>query len=357
MNLQLSVKQIKQLFGIDTHDQFDDRVIGSISSLENAGENDVAFVFSRGDASVFDELSPDVIKKSNAGLIIAAQNSDKAKHHIIVSDPLAAFTQLVSFATKKHDVWDAQRSTFVSEKAILEQGVVVDPSAVICRGARIGKNSVIGAHVYIGVNAIIGNETILHAGVKIQERCVVGDRAIIHSNAVIGADGFGYQVTKKGLRKIPQIGIAVLGNDVEIGANSTITRAAFDTTLIGDQVKMDCGVHIAHNVTIGPASILLAHTIVGGSVTIGAGCQIGGHVSIKDHVTIGNGAKIVSKSGIHSTVQEGKIVAGIPAIDFKTWKRCAVLMSRFPDVYKSIKNIQEFIQKRQKKSFFKRFFS
>jgi len=357
MNLQLSIKQIKQLLGYDAKDDGDDKIIHAIASLERAQNNDIAFLFSRGDASVFDEISSDIIKNSNAGLIVASKVVDKAKQHLIVSDPLGALTKLVAFASKQNDVWDHNRKSLVSNDALVESGAQVDATAVICRGAYIGKNSIIGAQAFVGVNAYVGSESVLHPGAKLLERCKIGDRTIIHSNAVIGTDGFGYQVTKQGLRKIPQIGISVIGNDVEIGANSTITRATFDVTTVHDHVKIDCGVHIAHNVVVGVGTIILAHTIVGGSVKIGRGCQIGGHVAIKDHVTIGDGAKIVSKSGISGNVEPGKIVAGSPAIDFRTWKRSAVLMARFPEVYKSIKQIQEFIQKRQEKSFFKRLFS
>jgi UDP-3-O-[3-hydroxymyristoyl] glucosamine N-acyltransferase len=140
-----------------------------------------------------------------------------------------------------------------------------------------------------------------------------------------------------GLRKVPHVGIVRIGKHVEIGANTTIDRSEFGETVVGDGVKIDNCVHIAHNVKIGPGSAILAHTGVAGSVEIGTGCQIGGQVAIKDHIKIGDGAKIVSKSAVMRDVAPKAVVCGIPSMPFSQWKRVMVVLARLPEYVKAFK--------------------
>jgi UDP-3-O-[3-hydroxymyristoyl] glucosamine N-acyltransferase len=176
-------------------------------------------------------------------------------------------------------------------------------------------------------------------GVIILDRCHIGDNSIIHAGTVIGSDGFGYQVSQTGMKKIPQIGIVDIGKYVEIGANCSIDRAAFDVTQIGNGVKMDNGCHIAHNVIIGDHTAILAQTGIAGGVKIGMGCMIGGQVAIKDHVVIGDGVKVVSKSGVLTDVSNGQTVAGIPAIPFSQWKRTVVILGKLPEYIKTMQGL------------------
>lgn len=302
--------------------------IQGIASLEKATPNDLAIIFDRGDASVFDPLSLEKIKQSQASVFIAAQPVVSGKNYILVDDALAAFEKLVAHA--KHADLGAHADLTNPEYA----DTTIGSNAVIEPSATIGAHTSVGALCYIGKHCSIGTHVTLYPGVTVLDHCVVGDYSIIHSGTVIGCDGFGYQVNKTGLRKIPQIGNVVIGKGVEIGANCSIDRATFDHTVISDGVKMDNNIHIAHNVFIGQSTVILAQTGIAGSTRIGVGCQIGGQVAIKDNIVIGDGAKIVSKSGVLADVPAGQTVAGFPALPFNEWKRLTVMLKKLPDFLK-----------------------
>ena len=219
----------------------------------------------------------------------------------------------------------------------------IHPTAVIHESAKIGEGSKIGANCYIGKDVVLGNEVVLYpnviifddttignhtviwSGTVIRERTEIGSHCIFHTNVSIGADGFGYRPSEdgKGLVKIPQIGNVIIGNAVEIGANSTVDRAKFSSTIIGDGCKIDNLVQIAHNCVLGRSCIMAGSSGLAGSVTLGDGVIIGGSASIKDHLTIGSGAVVGGGSGVMNNVAAGKSVVGYPATDarnmFKQW--------------------------------------
>lgn len=298
----------------------DGLVLTAISSLEKAQATELAFVLDRGDAGVFDAIAAQVIAGTRAGVVLTSQQIPN-KPCLVVRDPLAAYAALVNLA---------QRQAVTTAPRVAPEARV-HPSAVIEAGVVIGVSAVIHAQVYVGKRCVIGNRVILYPGVRVLDDCIVGDDSIIHANTVIGSDGFGYQVSKTGMRKIPHIGIVQIGKHVEIGANCSLDRAMLDATIIGDGCKLDNAVHIAHNVRIGQSTAILAQTGIAGSVVIGAGCMIGGQVAIKDHVTIGNGVKIVSKSAVMNDIADGQTVCGIPAIPFNQWKRIAVCLQKLPE--------------------------
>lgn len=329
-------------------------LVQNIASLESATEFDVAVLFEPEDGSPFPPLEKQAIEKSNAGLFIAKQEIVQGERYLLVTDPLQALTKLAAYAEGKlyeeMQAPELQSNYFVSPDVVIAHGVTVGAGAVIESGAVIGAGTIIGAQCFIGKQVIVGAGVLLHPGVKILDRCTVGDGTIIHAGTVIGSDGFGYRISKQGLRKIPQIGVVTIGRMVELGAGVMIDRAAFDATIIGDMVKIDNGVHIAHNVTIGAGTAILAQTGIAGSVRIGRGCQIGGQVAIKDHVTIADGAKIVSKSAVMRNLEAGEVVCGIPAMPFFEWKRISVAVTKLPELLKRAANLQTVVESYQKKS-------
>jgi len=318
-------------------------LVKKVASLENAQEGDLAVLFDPEENSPFAPLSIEKIKSSKAGVILASRPVVEGKNYLIVKNPLAALEKISWFIkTRKSKVDESISSkSCVGEFAVLEDEVCVGPYAVIEDDAKIGYGAQIGANVFVGRGAQIGCEAIIHPGAKILDRCVIGDGSIIHAGAVIGSDGFGYRIMKNGMHKIAHVGIVNIGKMVEIGANTTIDRALFGETKIGDGTKIDNCVHIAHNVEIGASTAILAHTGIAGSVKIGIGCQIGGQVAIKDHVTIGNGVKIVSKSAVMRNLEDGAIVCGIPSMPFSSWKRMMVAMTKLPEIYKQLKNMKK----------------
>lgn len=205
---------------------------------------------------------------------------------------------------------------------------VIDATAVIGKGTKVGANTYIGPKVTIGENATIypnvtildestiGNNTVIWPGAVVRERCHIGHYCILHPNATIGADGFGFRpCAEKGLVKIPQIGNVIIGNGVEIGANSSVDRGKFSSTVLGDGCKIDNLVQIGHNSQLGKFCIMAGNSGLAGSVTLGDGVIIGGSASIKDHITIGSGAMVGAGSGVAADVEAGKTVLGYPAVE------------------------------------------
>lgn len=325
MEVNLRLSKIAEIIGGELHSADSFFVIKSISSLEKASDHDLAIILDRGDASVFDAVNKEKIKASKAGCFLT-NNAElfENKNYILVKDTTIAFQQLVNYLTSV-DILKNIPSTISSDS-------VIHPTAVVCDGAKIGRGTRIEAQAFVGRYCVIGENVTIYPGAKVLDNCIVGDGTIIHSGVVIGSDGFGYKVTKQGLIKIPQIGIVKIGRHVEIGANCTIDRAAFDETVIGDGVKMDNLIHIAHNVKVGAGTAILAQTGIAGSVTIGIGCQIGGQVAIKNDTKIGNGVKIVSKSVVMKDLEDGAVVCGIPAIPFTRWKRISVIINKLPEL-------------------------
>ena len=216
---------------------------------------------------------------------------------------------------------------------------VIDDSAVIGTGVRIGAGSYIGPKVSIGNNTTIypnvtildectiGKNTVIWSGTVIRERCHVGSDCIIHPNATIGADGFGFRpCAERGLVKIPQIGNVIIGNNVEIGANTCVDRGKFSSTILGDGCKIDNLVQIGHNSKLGKFCIMAGNSGLAGSVTLGNGVIIGGSASIKDHTTIGDGAIVGAGSGVTGDIPAGKTRLGYPAVEARdALKQWAIL--------------------------------
>ena len=221
----------------------------------------------------------------------------------------------------------------------IHASAVIDDSASIGNGTRIGAGTYIGAHVIIAENVTIypnvtildectiGKNTIIWSGTVIRERSVIGNDCIFHPNATIGADGFGFRPDpERGLVKIPQIGNVVIGNNVEIGANSCVDRGKFSSTILGDGCKIDNLVQIGHNSKLGKFCIMAGNSGLAGSVTLGDGVVIGGSASIKDHTTIGAGAMIGAGSGVTGDIEAGKVMLGYPAVEARdALKQWAIL--------------------------------
>ena len=202
----------------------------------------------------------------------------------------------------------------------LGAGVSIQPHAVIEAGASIGDGTVVGAHSYIGHEAQIGGGCLIHPHVMIGFRCKIGSRVILHSGAVLGGDGFGFELQDGRHVKIPQIGIVQVDDDVEIGANSTVDRARFGRTWIGEGTKIDNLVQIGHNVVIGKHCILCAFVGVSGSTKIGDYVTLAGQVGTVGHVEIGDGVIVGAQAGVSKTLAVKQIYMGSPAVPAREWK-------------------------------------
>ena len=234
----------------------------------------------------------------------------------------------------------------VDASAELGKGVSVGPGAAIAGNAKIGADVVIGAHCYIGSEVTVGAGTRLWPGVVIYHGCQIGERGILHAGAVIGADGFGHAWDETAGEghwiKVPQVGRVIIGNDVEIGANTTVDRGAVDDTIIADGVRLDNLIQIAHNVHIGAHTAIAACTGIAGSTRIGRCCRIGGAVGIAGHVTIADNVEISAMTLITKSITEaGTYSGGYPFESNRRWRRNAAHLRHLDELARHIKQLEQ----------------
>ncbi|MBB4078538.1 UDP-3-O-[3-hydroxymyristoyl] glucosamine N-acyltransferase [Lewinella aquimaris] len=235
----------------------------------------------------------------------------------------------------------------VEADAVLGINVRIGKFSVVSPGARIGDSTVILDQVFIGPNVQIGADCVLYPGARVMRDCVVGNNCIIHANVVIGCDGFGFLPDTDGIyRKIPQVGNVVIGDEVEIGAGTTIDRATMGSTHIRRGVKLDNLIQIGHNVEIGSNTVIAAQTGVAGSTKIGANCRIGGQVGFAGHLTIADGTNIEAQSGVARHIREpNQAFGGSPASTYQNWIKSALLSHRLPEFYKRLAKLEKMILK------------
>jgi UDP-3-O-[3-hydroxymyristoyl] glucosamine N-acyltransferase len=230
---------------------------------------------------------------------------------------------------------------------------VVDPSARIGEGASIGPHCTVGARaelgarvvlhpgVTVGAEARVGEDSVLHPGVVLYARVVLGRRCLIHAGTVIGSDGFGFEPSAAGWDKIPQVGTVVVGDEVEMGANCAIDRGRFEATRIGNAVKLDNLVHVAHNVVVEDGALLIAQAAVAGSARIGARAIVAGQAGIAGHLTVGAGARIAAQSGVARDVPAGEDQFGTPAREKGEAFRLIALQGKLPELFQRVRALEQ----------------
>ncbi|MCM4166372.1 UDP-3-O-acylglucosamine N-acyltransferase [Arenibacter antarcticus] len=309
-----SVEEICQILGGELQGEYTKPIIGA-EQLERAQSQQITFISSSKYVRLWDTSKASVaIVNYN---IPISPGADRA--FIKVGNPDLAMAKLLEAFEPDGPYMEEE----IHPNATVHHTVVMGKGCKIGAGCYVGKNVVLGDGVILYPNVsvfddtTIGNHTIVWSGTVIRERSVIGAHCIFHINVSIGADGFGYRPSEdgRGLVKIPQIGNVIIGNYVEIGANSCVDRGKFSSTILGDGCKIDNLVQIAHNCILGRSCIMAGHSGLAGSVTLGDGVIIGGSASIKDHTTINSGAIVGAGSGVMSDVLPGKTVLGYPATD------------------------------------------
>lgn len=239
-------------------------------------------------------------------------------------------------------------TAIVAPDAKLGQDVYLGPYSIVEPGVTIGDRCVICGHGYIGHGTIIGNDCKLYPHVSIREYARIGNRVIIHNGTVIGSDGFGYVQEGATRKKIPQIGIVVIGDDVEIGANVTIDRARFGQTRIGNGVKMDNLIQIAHNVIIGDNCVIVAQAGISGSTMIGARTIIAGQVGIVGHLVLGTDIIVAAQAGVTKDVPSGTFVLGSPAMPYEKFTKMHAHLMRLPELKDKLTAMEKRLEKLEK---------
>ena len=287
--------------------------IKGLEQIENAGEGELTFIGNLKYSRKW-EASKASIAIVYEGIKI---EPGEGKAFIKVKNPDLAMAQVleVFLPDPPHFDMDIHDTAVIDQSAVLGKGCRVGANSYIGKGAVLGEGVTIYPNVSIFDDTTIGDYTTVWSGTVIRERSIIGKHCIFHSNVSIGADGFGYRPSEQGLTKIPHIGNVVIGNYVEIGANSCVDRGKFSATVLGDGCKIDNLVQIGHNSVLGKFCIMAGNSGLAGSVTLGDGVVIGGSASIKDHTTIHSGATVGAGSGVMNDVPPGKTVVGYPACD------------------------------------------
>jgi UDP-3-O-[3-hydroxymyristoyl] glucosamine N-acyltransferase len=237
----------------------------------------------------------------------------------------------------------------VGENVQLGGEVGIGPLAHVGRGCRIGEGTRIYGGAYVGGDVEIGDDCLIYPGVTVLDHCRIGNRVIIHSGTVIGSDGFGFAQDQKGRHvKIPQTGIVQIDDDVEIGANCAIDRAAFGRTWIQRGTKIDNLVQIAHNVVIGEDSIIIAQVGISGSTRVGKHVILAGQVGVVGHLEIGDGARVGAQSGVGRSLKAGEDVSGSPAIPHKEWLKMSATSRRLPQLREELRQLKTKVQELEK---------
>jgi UDP-3-O-[3-hydroxymyristoyl] glucosamine N-acyltransferase len=229
----------------------------------------------------------------------------------------------------------------IAEDVELGEDVIVEPFVVIGAGTRVGRQAWLGAHSVIGESCTIGAETRLYPQVTLYSKVLLGARCIIHSGVRLGSDGFGYTFVNGQHRKVPQVGGVVIGNDVEIGANTTIDRGSVGATEIGNGVKIDNLVHIGHNVRVGDLSVIVAQVGVSGSTVIGKGVTLAGQVGLPGHLHIGDGATIAAKSAPFNDVPAGATYGGYPAVPHREFLKAQAALLKLHELIKRVRKLED----------------
>lgn len=262
---------------------------------------------------------------------------------LLVDNPSAALARIC--ARIEQTLWpkptpEIHSSAVIHRTARIAASASIGPLCVIEAGATIGERAHLQAQVFVGRNATIGDDCWLMPGVIVAAECEVGRRVRLQPGVVIGSDGFGYEFVSGRHEKVPQVGVVAIGDDVEIGANTTIDRARFSRTTIGEGTKIDNLVQIAHNVVVGRHCLLCSQVGISGSTTLEDYVVLGGQAGIGGHITLGRGMKAGGQAGITADVAAGTFVNGTPAIPYLLERRIAVLHQRLPELFKRVDTIE-----------------
>lgn len=237
----------------------------------------------------------------------------------------------------------------IDPTAKIGKDVYIDAFAYVGANAVIGDGVALHPHATVCENAVIGENSILYPNVTVYHDCRVGKRCILHAGSVVGADGFGFAPSPEGYEKIPQIGIAMLEDDVEIGANTCVDRATMGATIVHKGVKLDNLIQIAHNVEVGSHTVMASQVGIAGSTKVGEWCMFGGQVGLAGHIRVGNHVNIGAQSGIPGTVKGDNLtIMGSPAIDAKQFFKSSVIYKKLPDMYQTLNRMEKEIEELKK---------
>jgi len=322
-----TVKEISEIFNAEYIGD-GDYTFNSVSSLTNASRNSVTFLGKKNFLGLLNTTESRVT-------VTSRKFSISCKHNVIISEnPYLLFAKISQLLNKKKNLNYTIHDSVICQTKNLGGKLCIDPNVVIGENVILGENSFIGANSYIGDNVKIGLNAYINPNVTLYNDIKIGDNVIIHSGVVIGADGFGYASEEKSWVKIPQVGSVEIGDNVEIGANTSIDRGALDNTVIGNGVKIDNQVLIAHNVRIGNNTGIAGCVGIAGSAIIGENCTIGGGAGIQGHIEICDNTYITGMAKVACNIKEaGVYSSGTPLMLNKLWLKNAARFKKLNEFF------------------------
>ncbi len=312
-----------------------DAVVTNIAGIDRAAPGDLTFVAN----PKYEQYIPTT---AATGVICSPGITATGKNLLKVDNPYLAYARVMQFVfPPKRQAGAVDPSACVGRDAQLGEGVTVYPLAFIGEGCRIGDNTTVYPGCFIGDGVTVGSDTVIYPNVTIREGCSIGSRVIIHAGAVIGSDGFGFAKDGARYEKIPQVGIVQVDDDVEIGANVTIDRAAMGKTWVQRGTKIDNLVQVAHNVVIGEDCAVVAQVGISGSTRVGSRVTLAGQVGLVGHITIGDDAICGAKAGVSNSIPAGQLVSGSPAIPHRQWLKSMGCIPKLPDMRKAVAALEK----------------
>lgn len=314
------------------------RICG-LGSLDDAQGDQLSFVM--------DERYLPLVAQCRAAALIVPPALEGLDHPLLITpQPYLAMARVAQlFAEPPYLPPGVHATAVVSDGLELGPETSIGPLVHVGPGCRIGEGTRIYGGAYLGSGVSVGEHCLIHPGVMLLNGSKIGNRVVINSGTVVGSDGFGFAQDEQGRHiKIPQVGIVQIDDDVEIGANCTIDRAAFGRTWIQRGTKIDNLVQIAHNVVIGEYSILISQVGIAGSTRLGRGVQLAGQVGVVGHIEIGDGARVGAQSGVGRSVKAGEDVSGSPVMPHKDWRKMVAVLKRLPQLREELRQLKQKVQ-------------
>lgn len=312
-------------------------VIRRVGTLENAGEGAITFLANPRYLPLL------AVTRASAVIVAPADEARTASARIVADAPYLAYARVAAALYPEARPRPGVHPTaIVDPTAVLGSGVTIAAHASIGAGATLGEAAIVCEGAVVGAGASIGARTRIDANVVVYDRCRLGDDVRVYAGAVIGADGFGLAPAREGWARIPQVGRVLIGNRVEVGANTTIDRGAIDDTVIEDDVKLDNQIQVGHNCVIGRGTAIAGCTGIAGSVRIGRDCRIGGAVNIAGHLAIPDGTTVGGAATVGSTIDRGGAYSGaFPLQPFADWQRTAVRLKQLDRLVDRVKALEQ----------------
>ena len=317
-------------------------MISGLATLDDAGEGQLTFLANPKYAGK--------VATTGASAVLLPQGADPhGRNAIFHANPYLSFAKLLTlFYTQPFTPLGVMPGALVADGVKLGADITVHPGASVASGVVIGDRVTLHPGVVLHPGVTLGDDVTLHANVSVRERCQIGNRVIIHDGTVIGSDGLGYAADGNSWYKIPQIGIVIIEDDVEIGSNSSVDRAALGATRIGRGTKIDNLVQIAHNCVIGENCMICSQVGISGSTQVGNHVIMGGQVGVAGHVKIGDNVVVGAKSGVPNSIAASQMVSGIPAIPHREWLKASGIVPKLPEFRKTVSALEKRVAELEK---------